>query len=188
MGMDWFSWLSKTGLHSSLVDEYAISFSHNELEEEDIVFFNHEFLQSMGISIAKRRLEILKFAIKNKALINRSRPMSRLVLAVKTTKRIRSGIGSYGNKWKDVANAMFKRKKTMMTGGAQGRLIITNGAHPLVVPPEPGGRLERPLSPVDFEHQKEEETKMVWDGEDGRWLNGDEEIRWDAMFQDLKPT
>ena len=43
--MDWFSWLSKTSL-----DEYGLAFAHNELEEEDIVYFNHEFLQSMAIS------------------------------------------------------------------------------------------------------------------------------------------
>ncbi|GMP34592.1 hypothetical protein CsSME_00007398 [Camellia sinensis var. sinensis] len=48
--MDWFSWLSKTGLEPSLVYEYGLSFSHNELEEDDIAYFNHEFLQSMGIS------------------------------------------------------------------------------------------------------------------------------------------
>ncbi|MED6123607.1 hypothetical protein PIB30_050740 [Stylosanthes scabra] len=63
--MDWFSWLSKAGLDPSLVYEYGLIFSHNELEEEDIKYFNHEFLQSMGISIAKHRLEILKLAHRN---------------------------------------------------------------------------------------------------------------------------
>ncbi|KAL4285753.1 hypothetical protein HN51_053303 [Arachis hypogaea] len=65
--MDWFSWLSKAGLDPSLVYEYGLLFSHNELEEEDIKYFNHEFLQSMGISIAKHRLEILKLVHRNKA-------------------------------------------------------------------------------------------------------------------------
>ncbi|KNA04763.1 hypothetical protein SOVF_196720 [Spinacia oleracea] len=60
--MDWYSWLLKTGLESSIVYEYGLAFSQNELEEDDISYFNHEFLQSMGISIAKHRLEILKLA------------------------------------------------------------------------------------------------------------------------------
>ncbi|KAK8551161.1 hypothetical protein V6N13_119645 [Hibiscus sabdariffa] len=187
--MDWFSWLSRTGLHPSQVYEYGLCFSHNELEEEDIAFFNHEFLQSMGISIAKHRLEILKLAAKNKRLISRWR----LVLAIKTTKRslraflhredsalvvanqrIRSVIGSYANKWKAGAIAMLNRKKTM---------LLTNGTRSLVVPPGPDGEVESVLSPIVFEHQQEEETEMVGDDEDGV-----QEISWDAMFQDLNPT
>ncbi|KAK9073489.1 hypothetical protein SSX86_007813 [Deinandra increscens subsp. villosa] len=49
--IDWFSWLSKTCLEESLVYEYGMVFSRNELEEDDITYFNHEFLQSMGISV-----------------------------------------------------------------------------------------------------------------------------------------
>lgn len=62
--MGWFSWLSKTSLEPSLVYEYGLAFSRNELQLEDANYFNHEFLQSMGISIAKHRLEILKLAKK----------------------------------------------------------------------------------------------------------------------------
>ncbi|GMP36752.1 hypothetical protein CsSME_00008770 [Camellia sinensis var. sinensis] len=62
--MDWFSWLSKSGLNRSLTYEYGLIFTRNELEEEDLKSFNHEFLQSMGISVAKHRLEILKLARK----------------------------------------------------------------------------------------------------------------------------
>ncbi|KAG4145893.1 hypothetical protein ERO13_D05G122750v2 [Gossypium hirsutum] len=87
--MDWFSWLSKTGLEPSLVYEYGLSFSHNELEEEDIVYLDHEFLQSMGISIAKHRLEILKLAGKTKGNQTSGwRPVvRRLMSAIKRTKR-----------------------------------------------------------------------------------------------------
>ncbi|KAK7411675.1 hypothetical protein VNO78_03111 [Psophocarpus tetragonolobus] len=62
--MDWFSWLSRTNLEPSLIYEYGLSFARNELQLEDAIHFNHEFLQSMGISIAKHRLEILKLAKK----------------------------------------------------------------------------------------------------------------------------
>ncbi|KAG4949735.1 hypothetical protein AAZX31_15G188200 [Glycine max] len=62
--MDWFSWLSRTSLEPSLIYEYGLAFARNELQLEDAIYFNHEFLQSMGVSIAKHRLEILKLAKK----------------------------------------------------------------------------------------------------------------------------
>ncbi|RDY03565.1 hypothetical protein CR513_12829, partial [Mucuna pruriens] len=65
--MDWFSWLSRTSLEPSLIYEYGLAFARNELQLEDAVHFNHEFLQSMGVSIAKHRLEILKLAKKDDA-------------------------------------------------------------------------------------------------------------------------
>ncbi|KAK9269453.1 hypothetical protein L1049_001227 [Liquidambar formosana] len=83
--MDWFSWLSKTNLDPSLTYEYGLAFARNELKEEDITYFNHEFLQSMGISIAKHRLEILKLS--RKEIRGWPRALSRLVLAINKTKR-----------------------------------------------------------------------------------------------------
>ncbi|ESW27091.1 hypothetical protein PHAVU_003G172900 [Phaseolus vulgaris] len=62
--MDWFSWLSRTTLEPSLIYDYGLTFARNELQLEDACYFNHEFLQSMGISIAKHRLEILKLVKK----------------------------------------------------------------------------------------------------------------------------
>ncbi|KAL1326270.1 hypothetical protein HN51_036342 [Arachis hypogaea] len=62
--MDWFSWLSRTSLEPSLVYEYGLAFARNELQLEDATHFNHELLQSMGILVAKHRLEILKLAKK----------------------------------------------------------------------------------------------------------------------------
>ncbi|KAL6563149.1 hypothetical protein OROHE_005736 [Orobanche hederae] len=82
--MDWFSWLSKTNLDPSLTYDYALAFAHNELESDDIRHFNHEFLQSMGISIAKHRLEILKLATKEEKKKNK-RALMRSVLSFKFT-------------------------------------------------------------------------------------------------------
>ncbi|XWS19122.1 hypothetical protein CRYUN_Cryun32bG0104500 [Craigia yunnanensis] len=194
--MDWFSWLSKTGLEPSLVYEYSLSFSNNELEEEDLAYFNHEFLQSMGISIAKHRLEILKLARKEKRVT--PRPVSKLLLAIKRTKRsiakyIRTLVhreesalvvvnprsrSGYANKWK---GAMLKRNKKLMMA-TEGRLLLTNGT-PLVL--SGPARVASFSSPMVFDYQKEE--KMDGD-EDGCWSTAFEEIRWDTMFQDLKPT
>lgn len=62
--MDWFSWLSRTNLHPSLTYDYGVTFTRNELEPDDTTFFDHEFLKSMGVTVAKHRLEILKLAKK----------------------------------------------------------------------------------------------------------------------------
>lgn len=83
--MDWFAWLSKTGLEPSLVYDYGTIFARNELQMEDVAFFNHEFLLSMGISVAKHRLEILKLAKKESE--GGSRSISRLGWALIKTKK-----------------------------------------------------------------------------------------------------
>ena len=83
--MDWFSWLSRTNLEPSLVYEYGLSFVRNELQKEDLSYFNHEFLQSMGISVAKHRLEILKLARKEVGVGPKS--FSKLVSALNKTRK-----------------------------------------------------------------------------------------------------
>lgn len=199
--MDWFSWLSKTGLEPSLVYEYGLAFAHNELEEEDIVYFNHEFLQSMGIAIAKHRLEILKLVRKEKKGRRSPLAVTKLIVAIKRTKRCLASYiktfthshceqssalvvvpttrpSGYGTKWK---SAMMKRNKRLMVA-KQERLFLTHGS-PTVVPALPG--LDGFTSPMVYSFQKEEE-KMDRDEEDeddGYWS-----IRWDTMFKDLKPN
>ncbi|KAK9281092.1 hypothetical protein L1049_003985 [Liquidambar formosana] len=191
--MDWFSWLSKTGLEPSLVYEYGLAFAHNELEEDDIAYFNHEFLQSMGISIAKHRLEILKLARKEKG--GGLRPMSRLLVAIKRTKRyvakyVRTWIhredsalvvvprpSYYGSRWR---GAMLKRNKRLMVA-KQGRLMLTNGSPMVVATP----RVDSFSSPMIYDLRNDEKVNG---DDDGYWLTGVEEIRWDTMFQNLKPT
>lgn len=198
--MDWYSWLSKSSLEPSLVYEYGLAFAHNELEEEDIAYFNHEFLQSMGISIAKHRLEILKLARKEKGATT-PRPVSRLLFAIKRTKRslakyLRTWVpgeassssssalvvvprpAGYATRWR---GAMLKRNKKLIMA-KQGRLLLTNGSPMVVSGPQ---RIDSFSSPVVLDYQKEE--KFVGD-DDGYWSTGVEEIRWDTMFQDLKPT
>lgn len=90
--MDWFSWLSKSSLDPSLIYEYGRVFALNQLQEEDISYFDHEFLQSMGISVAKHRLEILKLAKKE---LGGPRPISGLIMAFNRTKR---SVGNYISK------------------------------------------------------------------------------------------
>ncbi|KAK2982828.1 hypothetical protein RJ640_021318 [Escallonia rubra] len=183
--MDWFSWLSKTGLEPSLVYEYGVAFSHNELEESDIEYFNHEFLQSMGISIAKHRLEILKLARKEKRSSG-PHPMSRLFVAIKRTKRclakyIQTWVRreesalvlvprrSYSSRWK---SSMAKRNKRLMMS-KEGRLLLTNGGSPLVM--STGPRVNSFSSPMVHDFRSDEKMDG---GDDGYyWSTGVEEIR-----------
>lgn len=60
--MEWFSWLSQTPLEPSLVYNYGVLFACNELTLDDVVYFDHDLLLSMGVVIAKHRLHILNLA------------------------------------------------------------------------------------------------------------------------------
>ncbi|KAL3528917.1 hypothetical protein ACH5RR_008239 [Cinchona calisaya] len=204
--MDWFSWLSKTGLDPSLVYEYGLAFAHNELEEEDIAYFNHEFLQSMGISIAKHRLEILKLAKKergNSTII--PQPVSRLIIAIKKTKRslsnyIRMWIHreessalalvpkrSYNSssRWR---SSMVKRNKSLVVAKQNSsRLLLTNGS-PLVMM-HPSSRIGSFSSPMVYDLRNGgDDEKMDGDDHGEYWSAAFEEIKWDSMFHNLKPT
>ncbi|KAL8492917.1 hypothetical protein ACS0TY_024204 [Phlomoides rotata] len=99
--MDWYSWLSKTNLDQTLVYEYGIAFVRNELQEEDLAYFNHDFLQSLGISVAKHRLEILKLS--RKEVRGRINGFSKLVVVMNKTMKLFtrniSKLGFHRNSW-----------------------------------------------------------------------------------------
>ncbi|KAL0725944.1 hypothetical protein Bca4012_040543 [Brassica carinata] len=180
--MNWFSWLSRTNLEDSLTYEYGLSFSHNELEYEDIAYFNHEFLQSMGISIAKHRLEILKLARRH---CKPSRSISRVLIAIRKT----------GKCFSEYVRAMMRRREessqsqalVVMKGrwskksngnGSCGsskeeRLLLTNGTS--------CSRLDSFSSSKGFDHYS-------LNDDDGKNLQEEVIIKWDSMFQNLKPT
>ncbi|KAI7747501.1 hypothetical protein M8C21_019607, partial [Ambrosia artemisiifolia] len=211
--MDWFSWLSKTHLDPPFIHEYAIAFSHNLLEEDDISYFNHEFLQSMGISIAKHRLEILKLARKSSGL----HPMARLIATVKKTKRtlaqhvhtwlhrndsalVMVKKRSYSSRWK---GALVKRSnRLVMSKQGSGTLLISNGYRPVVR--AAGAKVNSFSGSLLYDHRQDEESKehdikyrdnVYSDDEVNGRDDGDgdeywagcvvEEIKWDAM---LRPT
>ncbi|KAI5660450.1 hypothetical protein M9H77_29243 [Catharanthus roseus] len=218
--MDWFSWLSKTSLDPSLVYDYAIVFSHNELEEDDIGYFNHEFLQSMGISIAKHRLEILKLARKEKRRIAyKLSPILWFLIAIKQTrnyiaKHVRSRVSqddstalslvvpqrNYSSRWKA---AMLQRNRKFMAAAnnaKQGRQLLTygNNANQEFAQVDSGGQailmltngsptMESPPLNNSFSSPKLPEIGKV---DEENLVDDDaiESIRWESMFQDLKPT
>lgn len=94
--MDWYTWLYKTNLDPSIIYEYGLIFTRNELQEEDICHFNHEFLQSMGILVAKHRLEIIKLG--RKEAETKPNGITRLVSAINKTKKLLSKKWSSSNK------------------------------------------------------------------------------------------
>ncbi|KAK4374711.1 hypothetical protein RND71_005388 [Anisodus tanguticus] len=194
--MDWFSWLSKTELEPSLVYECGLAFAHNELEQDDIPYFNHEFLQSMGISIAKHRLEILKLAKKERGNVPNS--MSKVLLVIKRTKKrfskyFRTWIRreesslvlvprrSYSSRiWK--RTKMLKRNKSVVAPARQNNtLLLTNGS-PIFMS---SSRINSFLSPMVHDLRGDEKMEVDY-GDYGS--SRVEEIRWDSMFQNLKPT
>ncbi|KAL5988114.1 hypothetical protein ACLOJK_035877 [Asimina triloba] len=177
--MDWFSWLSKTNLEPSLVYEYGLAFAHNEIEEDDIADFDHEFLQSMGVSIAKHRLEILKLAKQEKRL-GRPRSVSRLLILLKKTKKSMAKYfcaldhtessaiiilpkKPYRRHWK---GGMLKRNKQVAVNNKQRRLMITGRESTTTA--TGGALVESGVSPVFFDaHGKYERVGGgVDDGEE----------------------
>ncbi|RRT64412.1 hypothetical protein B296_00034796 [Ensete ventricosum] len=135
--MDWNSWLSKSSLEPSLAYEYGLLFMDNELEEEDIAYFDHDFLQSMGISVAKHRLEILKLAkndgratplpvAKLAAVIRKSKNcLTRYVRAMGCTDSpaiLVVANATYGDRWSGAA----MRRKAKLALLKQGRLMIAD--------------------------------------------------------------
>ncbi|XP_075500487.1 uncharacterized protein LOC142539080 [Primulina tabacum] len=196
--MDWFSWLSKTSLDPSLVYEYGLAFAQNELEQEDIPYFNHEFLQSMGISIAKHRLEILKIASKENG--NFPHPMSRILIAIKRTKNsfskyLRTWMHhkepalalvpcrAHSARWKDFK--LKRNRRLAATSNTTGRapLLLTNGSPLLLATP----RINSFSSPTVYHDFQKDDEKV--DGDyDEYWSPAVEEIKWKTMFHNLKPT
>ncbi|KAL6507027.1 hypothetical protein OROHE_022162 [Orobanche hederae] len=201
--MDWFAWLSKTGLHPSIVYKYGLALAHNELEQDDVSYFNHEFLQSMGISIAKHRLEILKLARKETSRTVFARPLSRILTAVRRTKRRISKYlrawtrrddspasalalvprRSYSGRWKESMSKRNKRLAVSKPGGTP--LLLTNGSPMLFDSP----RINSFASPnLEYEVDGNDDRKMMDGDYDEYWSSPVKEIRWDTMFQNLKPT
>ncbi|VFQ66205.1 unnamed protein product [Cuscuta campestris] len=196
--MDWFSWLCRTGLDPTLVYEYGSVFAQNQLEEEDIPHFNHEFLQSMGISIAKHRLEILKLAAKNKR--RRTKPISRrLLLAVKRTgnflfqyfRRLSedSALAIVPAKTEQKAEKKKRRKKKMTM--KKKKMKKKNDSTLLLMSCSP--RISSSFSgQMVCDQMKKKKVNNGGGGGGGDcWPSSkveEAEIRWDAMFKNLKPT
>ncbi|XP_020109726.1 uncharacterized protein LOC109725076 [Ananas comosus] len=214
--MDWYSWLSRTTLEPSLVYEYGFMFTRNELEGDDVAYFDHEFLKSMGISIAKHRLEILKLAMKAKkksrggvgggSMTTTTQHMHKLLTTA--LKRTKSCISKYmhtlvhpnrhdsssivivrGDRRRGTEGVLKRDRKMVVV--QQGRLMFTNGGVKVSSNcPSPLSRSA--TSPmVSSCHCKSGEGDDDDDNDDDdgyRGSNDGNTFKWDSMFKDLKPT
>ncbi|KAL0429762.1 UNVERIFIED_CONTAM: hypothetical protein Sradi_0602200 [Sesamum radiatum] len=203
--MDWFSWLSKTNLDPSLVYDYALTFTYNELQDDDIAYFSHEFLQSMGVSIAKHRLEILKLARKEKS--RSIKPVLWFVFAIKQTKnylakhihalvhRENSTLSvvptrNHSLRWK-VAMLQRNKRSLMLTngspvGGSQSSGSSKSSSWIESEANAESGHITRG-APANTWNSSFSST-VVHSLEGEYWSSSTEEIKWDSMFQNLKPT
>ncbi|VFQ97954.1 unnamed protein product [Cuscuta campestris] len=191
--MNWFSWLSKTTLDPTLVYRYGLTFVHNEVEEDDIAWFDHEFLQSMGISVAKHRLEILKLTKKEAP---KTFPNSMTKSLVRAIKRSKSSVCEFvrrnlvcpvreenpglalvpfgsqsSSKWRmtGLIKWMKTRELEAKRTGNVSR-VLTNGS----------------LRSTGFDHLDVD----YWSSSSfsSTAVEDHQIIKWDTMFQGLKPT
>lgn len=227
--MDWFTWLSRTGLDPSLVYDYALTFTDNELGEDDVSYFNHEVLQSMGISVAKHRLEILKLARKERA--NKVRPVLWLKFTIKKTKDyLAKQLEALIHRENPQLLAVPARNSSLRW--KMSRLQRSKKLKASTYPEWQSVKLERPRidygqpklmltygSPVAYSQgscsspcvsyagsegngagdaRRDQQVASKWNSslsstvvhsQDGEcWSSSTEEIKWDSMFHNLKPT
>lgn len=183
--MDWHAWLSGARLEPALVYEYALVFARNELEADDVAFLDHEFLHSMGISVAKHRLEILKLAWRDRRASARPAALARMLGRVARCVRslVRRGEGYYYStalvlvpaQQPPVDGAGRSPGPGVSSGGQRrGKALRRAKSEPKAAAPRPtiGGRAAAAVH-------------AVGDAESG---DGDETVRWERLFQDLKPN
>ncbi|XP_078443662.1 uncharacterized protein LOC144713056 [Wolffia australiana] len=167
----WAEWLSKTALEPSAAYRYGLLFAENELDEDDIPHFDHDFLLSMGITLAKHRLEILKLAQRRRfPSVFASAGNARRRLA----RRFRA-IGGAAWTWGCVKVGALQSGKKMIKGGGGGfGDTVSCGM---------GGATTKwgCVKVSAFQNGR----KMI-KASGGNGIA--DKMRWDTMFQDLKPT
>jgi hypothetical protein len=199
--MEWHSWLSRAGLAPSLTYEYGLLFAQNELEPGDAAHFDHDLLKSMGIAVAKHRLEILKLAKKQggdggsaAARLARGarRCLARCVRRLAGGTRRRPGASSV-----TVVPRICIGDDAVRVGAVQKRsaakkmvLMITDGRAGGGGDGAPRGaaRLSTASSQKAPLMCEDDEAEDSGDDDQEERSSQDGEIRWDSMFQNLKPT
>ncbi|EEC80125.1 hypothetical protein OsI_21893 [Oryza sativa Indica Group] len=153
--MDWYAWLCRAGLHPDVAFEYARLFARNELAADDLRHLDHGLLATMGVPIAKHRLEILKLA-------RRESPPSSSSSSSLAAVRLPGG-GGGGKRTRTTNGAATTYKAAAPAAASAAAAAITGcfAANP------------------DAYSYSDDEFDLYDDGED---------MRWESMFQDLKPT
>ncbi|CAL5014574.1 unnamed protein product [Urochloa decumbens] len=190
--MDWHAWLSGARLEAALVYEYALVLARNELEADDVAFFDHDLLHSMGISVAKHRLEILKLAWRDRRARARAHARARpAALARRLLGRVARCVRSLvrGDKGYSTALVLVPSQPPLPQPDEGRRSPVGLG-----VPKQQrrGKALRRAVSEPKGSGSRSgiggraaAAVHAVGDVESG---DGDETVRWDRLFQDLKPN
>uniref|UniRef100_A0A0E0KVW6 SAM domain-containing protein n=1 Tax=Oryza punctata TaxID=4537 RepID=A0A0E0KVW6_ORYPU len=185
MGMDWYAWLSAARLDQAVAYEYALVFSRNELEADDLAYFDHEFLHSMGVSVAKHRLEILKLARRSR---RRAALSSRLVAAVDRVARyVRALVVVVVQGREDESSALVLVPSQQLQPDVD-KTPRRSKSKPKPTKEQAAAATPKAMrSPVLAIGGRAAATvHAVKDGEKGG--GGEDMVRWDRLFQDLKPN
>ncbi|CAN6236429.1 unnamed protein product [Urochloa humidicola] len=192
-GMDWHAWLSGARLEAALVYEYALVLARNELEADDVAFFDHDLLHSMGISVAKHRLEILKLACRERRARARARARGRpAALARRLLGRVARCVRSLvrGDKGYSTALVLVPSQppppqpddgRSPVGLGVPKQQQRRGGKALRRAASEPKGSGSRPA----IGGRAAAAVHAIGDVESS---DGDETVRWDRLFQDLKPN
>uniref|UniRef100_A0A0E0I8J8 SAM domain-containing protein n=1 Tax=Oryza nivara TaxID=4536 RepID=A0A0E0I8J8_ORYNI len=185
MGMDWYAWLSAARLDQAVAYEYALVFSRNELEADDLAYFDHEFLHSMGVSVAKHRLEILKLARRSR---RRAALSSRLVAAVDRVARyVRALVVVVVQGREDESSSALVLVPSQQLQPDVDKTPRRSRSKPkstkeVAAAPTTPKAMRSPVLAIGG--RAASTVHAVKDGEKG----GEDMVRWDRLFQDLKPN
>ncbi|CAN6250371.1 unnamed protein product [Urochloa humidicola] len=191
--MDWHAWLSGARLEAALVYEYALVLARNELEADDVAFFDHDLLHSMGISVAKHRLEILKLAWRDRRARARARARP-AALARRLLGRVARCVRSlvHGEKGYSTALVLVPSQPPPLPQPEEARSPVGVGVGFVPKQQRRGKALRRAVSEPKGSGSRSgiggraaAAVHAVGDVESG---DGEETVRWDRLFRDLKPN
>ncbi|XP_040379528.1 uncharacterized protein LOC102706558 [Oryza brachyantha] len=186
MGMDWYAWLSAARLDPAMAYEYALVFSRNELEADDLAYFDHEFLHSMGVSVAKHRLEILKLARRSRRLRRASALSSRLVAAVDRVARYVRALVVVVHGREDESSALVLVPSQHPQPDFADKTPRRSKSKPKAKEVAAAATPKAMKSPVlSISGRAAATVHAVKDAEKG---GGEDMVRWERLFQDLKPN
>ncbi|XP_062224951.1 uncharacterized protein LOC133923680 [Phragmites australis] len=183
--MDWHAWLSGARLEPAMVYEYALVFARNELEADDVAFLDHEILHSMGISVAKHRLEILKLTWRDRGLgRGRGRSSHSPPALSRLLDRVARYVRSLVRREESTALVLVpcQQQPDDLAGGSKrrGKKALRRAKS------EPKGSTPR----ATIGGRGAAAVHAMRDVENGAGAGDDVDgmVRWDRLFQDLKPN
>ncbi|CAN6202328.1 unnamed protein product [Urochloa humidicola] len=125
--MDWYAWMCRAGLHPDVALEYALLFARNELGADDLRHLDHDLLATMGVAVAKHRLEILKLARKESSSSS-SRAAAITALPWRATRLLAAAVH------RSARSALGRLRASVSTSRAMGGSRDRNAAHALAAP------------------------------------------------------